>query len=200
MIDDSIYPDFVKAAVYTAIRKIKVGVTDQDAEDMLQEAWARVLFRAGDKPESYQFVTAHRAALDYFFKFILEKRRPFGSKHFVKRHTSLENWRSETGEDGFPAPPQTPQHANSLPISEDALVTLLASTRASYTNPRYRGIITRGARRHARIIVLLARGYNENGIARELNTTTHTIRSSRSKIRRALTGVLNAQKSPRPAL
>ena len=58
------YPELIRRAVCSGIRKLHTSIPDRDFEDMLQRAWMRVWQYARDREPAYQFVTARSAVYE----------------------------------------------------------------------------------------------------------------------------------------
>lgn len=187
------YPAIARKATFSAI-KSKLGyptLTGQDLEDMLQEAWVAA-FRCSHKPAPYQFVAARRAVVSYFFRYTLARKdaRPPGSQ----RQPSI--WENATSlsilneEKLMVSPPDPPAQGDTVE-AEDLIELLLAAYK---TSPKY---THRRIRKDARVLALLAQGYNNNGIAQEMGVSTSAIRSRRARLRRTLKAYYD-ERCPKP--
>ena len=184
------YPELVRRAVCSGVRKLHTAIPDRDLEDMLQRAWMRVWQYARDREPEYQFVTARSAVYEWYFRFDLEGRAE-GVKERVYHHQSLEEMETEDGELNI-AETVAEDRVGNLPISEDELTEMLAKTRVGYhsTYEWQRARSRAAAEKDARIITLLAQGYTNFGIAYELGISPDHVRARRSRIRKALSSLL----------
>jgi DNA-directed RNA polymerase specialized sigma24 family protein len=184
------YPELVRRAVCSGIRKLNQSFRNQDFEDMLQLAWMRVWQYAQDREPAYQFQTARSAVYNWFFRFDLEKRAT--GDELVPHHHSLEEMmETETGELNL-AETVIEDRVGNLPIGENELVEMLAQTRVGYHSKHewQRARSRSAAAKDARIITLLAQGYTNFGIAQEMGISPDQVRARRSRIRKALSSLI----------
>lgn len=189
--NNNMHPDVIRRAVACAVRKL--GPVDQPTfEDMLQTAWEKVLRYAPDAHEAYQYQVAQWGAYKHFFNYELEKRKAWNENTWVTAHLSLEDFVTDAGDEQLAAAQQTDPTARTLPVTGDALIALLAHARKSNSDKPANAATLRAATKDAKILTLLAQGYNNKGIAQELDTNPDNIRAHRWQIRKILKSQLVA--------
>ncbi|MCP4542671.1 MAG: hypothetical protein GY832_36575, partial [Chloroflexi bacterium] len=143
-IDADQYPPLVRWAVFNAI-KTRLNCTplsEQDLDDMLQEAWIAV-DRYKDKPRGYQFTAARHAALNYFFKYILARKHSSKAENINQpsiweKRVSFEETLAENGDETVSHQPPTYNHRPPLPLQGPALRAFLQTLYKSYATGQFK--------------------------------------------------------------
>jgi hypothetical protein len=190
---DNLHPDVIRRAVCGAVKKI--GHVTQDAfDDMLQAAWAQTLqYTPADAHEAMHYQMAQWGAYKHFFNYELENRKAWNDETTrVSPHLSLEeDFTTDAGDEEL-ATEQTDPTARTLPVTGGALIALLAHARKHGSNKPANASTLRAATKDAKILELLAQGYNNRGIAQELGTNPDNIRAHRWQICKILKSQLVA--------
>ena len=176
------HSDLVRSAVYSATRNLG-ELTKEDYHDMLQEAQLAIFKYAQGKHPAYQYKVARWATLGFYFRHILEGRA--GQKRggpWVEAHYPLNERLDIAAQDNLNTTRLSKPRP--LPIQGDELARIFASSRSRSGRLTSRSM--KAAWKDVRILQLLAAGYNNFGIAQEIDISPASVRACRMRIRRTL--------------